>query len=203
MNVSVSLRLDHEAIRKKIDKALADSPSIKRLAYKKAYGVFYSAKRAMLKEFDRHNITQELLAGPNAVNISGTLDGYGNLFSFIGFERGDAPTERLRTLLDLSTSFEQTIFRNRAWYFRVSLPNRTTIEGVTQMPWERGNSWAYGVENYISGLSNYLYTQWDKGRSGMGLQLRDYDYTEGATFSGQPYITEILDNFRKRINKDK
>lgn len=201
-HVNVSLKLDYASIQRKIEMAVANSVSVKQVAYNKAYGIFYQAKRMMLKEFDRHPVTQEIDAGPRALNFSGTLDGYGNLFSFIGFDEGDRPTEQLRKVLEIATEFHQTVYRNKAWYFKVTLPSKETIESVTQMPWERGNSWAYGVENFISGLSHYLYKSWQHGRSGMGLQL-PYENMEDSTFTGKPYITDILTNFRKRVNQDK
>lgn len=196
----VSVKLDQNAIKNKINKALGNSVAVKRLAYNKAFGVFRTAQRIMLQEFDRNIITQELLAGPRGVNMSDTLDGYGNLFSFIGFYAGDRPTERLRILLEMGTTFQQTVYRNGAWYFRVFLPNREAIENVTQMPWEEGNSWAYAVESEISGLSHYMYKRWGGSRSGTGFQL-PYENWEGLTFKGRPYITEILNSFRNRVNK--
>ena len=209
MRANVSFSINYDSIRRKIESAIANSIKIKRLAYVKAYGRYMTAKRAMLKEFDRSNITQELISGPNALNISGTLDGYGNLFSFIGFEQGDNPTEALRQLLELGTSMTQTVYRNKAWYFKVSLPTREVIEENTQMPWESGNSWAYAVERYISGLGHYMYKKnlGASSRSGTGLQIgisgttSYYDYLEDANFSPKPYISEILKNFRVRINK--
>lgn len=206
----LSLKINHASIEKKIQEAMEKSPNIKRLAYQKAYGIFYYAKRTMLKEFDRHNITQEILAGPSTLNISGTLDGYGNLFSFIGFEAGSKPTEQLRELLEMGTIFQQTVFRNGNWYFRIFLPNKKDISTVTQMPWEKGESWALAVETYISGLSHYMYKKnLPKSRSGTGLQIgvsgnnSYYEYLENAVFIGKPYITEILNNFRERINKER
>jgi hypothetical protein len=197
--VSVSLKLNQASIKKKIDMAMAKSPAIKKLAYNKAYGIFYNAKRMMLKEFDRHPVTQEIEAGPRAVNISNTLDGYGNLFSFIGFEAGENPTDKLRNLLEVATQFRQTIYRQGVWYFKISLPDKGAIENVTQMPWEKGNSWAYGVETFISGLSNYMYKKWSGSRSGMGFQL-PYENWEDIAFTSRPYISEILNNFRERVN---
>ena len=204
-NVVVRLKIDNAAIKAKIDKAIANSSSIKRVAYNKAYGIFKSARRAMLREFDRHPVTQEILAGPQGTNISGTLDGYGNLFSFIGFHEGDHPIEPLRALLEQGTTFEQTIYRKGSWYFRISLPSKLAIEEATPMPWEGGNSWAYAVESYISGLSHYMYKQWNgaNSRSGMGLQLPYENWGGDLNYSGREYITEILRTFRERINKDK
>ena len=200
----VSLKLNQKSIRAKIDQALSRSSTVKRLAYKKAYGIFYGAKRAMLAEFDRHLITQELKTGETATNISDTLGGYGNLFSFIGFHQGADPTEDLRRLLEMATQFHQTMYRKGAWYFRVELPTREAIEGATQMPWEGGSSWAFAVEKYISGLSHYMYKKWDgaNSRSGMGLQL-PYENWEDLQFKGRPYISEILNAFRERVNKNR
>lgn len=195
----VSLKLDQSSIRAKIDKALANSASVRRAAYKKAYGIFYNAKRTMIAEFDRHPITQEIDAGPRAVNISNTLDGYGNLFSFIGFHEGDRPTEPLRWLLE-NISMQQTVYRNRKWYFKVRIPNKEDIALVTPMPWEQGNSWALAVESYISGLSHYMYRRWGGGRSGMGIQLPEENWGEDITFVGTPYMSQILEHFRERVN---
>jgi len=202
LSATVSLKIDKAAIRRKLERAVAHSPAIKRLAYKKAYGIFSHAKRMMLREFDRHPVTQEILEGPRALNLTGTLDGYGNLFSFIGFEAGTKPTEILRELLELGTAIRPTVFRNHAWYFRVRIPSRDAIAEATPMPWERGNSWAFGIETFISGLSHYMYKKWygKESRSGMGLQL-PYENLEDAAFTSHPYMTEILRNFRMRVNQ--
>ena len=45
---------------------------------------FNAIKNQLIQEFLNHPITQEIKAGPNASNSSGTLNGKGNLFSFIG-----------------------------------------------------------------------------------------------------------------------
>lgn len=194
------LTIDYAAVNAKIQRALANSPAIKRLAYKKAYGIFYNAKRTMLAQFDRHPVTQEINEGPKAANISGTLDGYGNLFSFIGFEVGESPANRLRELLDVGTTFQQTVYRNNAWYFKVTVPSKDAIEEVTPMPWEHGNSWAEGIEEGISGLGYYMYKRWKGGRSQMGIQLPWENYGDNLEFSPTPYLSEILSNFRERVN---
>jgi hypothetical protein len=198
---SYILKLNKAAINAEFTKALGRSPEVKLAANKQFRIMFLSAKRAMLKEFDRHPVTAELDAGPNAKNISGTLDGYGNLFSFIGFEAGSNPTADLRTLLDIATNFRQTVYLNRGWYFRLETPSKESIASVTNMPWEIGNSWALQIEKAggISGLSNYLYTKWEGGRSKKGVQL-PYENQEDLAFVPTPYLTEILANFRDRMN---
>ena len=42
-------------------------------------------KGVAMQDFDRHPITRELQQGASSTNMSGTLGGTGNLFSFIGF----------------------------------------------------------------------------------------------------------------------
>ena len=42
-------------------------------------------KQRFLAEFQAHPVTQEIDGGVSARNSSGTLGGYGNLFTFIGF----------------------------------------------------------------------------------------------------------------------
>ena len=61
---------------------------------------FEKIKREMILEFMNHPVTREILGGPNASNESGTLDGYGNLFSFIGFNEGEDPIEIILDLLN-------------------------------------------------------------------------------------------------------
>lgn len=194
-----SLKINYESIRAKINQAVEKSPAARRLAYEIAYGYFYRAKNAMLRQFNEHPITEEIEAGKNAINLSNTLDGYGNLFSFIGFTQDSRPIEDLRELLENNVSFRQTVYRNMVFYFRVSVPSREDIEANTEMPWEPGNSWAYEVERGISGANHYMFKKWLEGRSKTGLQL-PFENMEDLNFNPKPYITEILAEFRNRIN---
>jgi hypothetical protein len=187
-------------LNKIVREQAAATQTVKLEAQKVATVMFRRAKNAMLREFETHNITQELRSGNRAVNISNTLGGYGNLFSFLGFENGDDPTTDLEILLR-GVEIRPTVFRNNIYYFSVNLPTRSEIEEITEMPWERGNSWAYGVEKGISNLSYYVYKRWNAGRSQTGFMIPKlaYEYSE-EQFQPQPYISQILSNFRDRIN---
>lgn len=197
---SFVFKLNKTALDKVFTKALGRSPDVKIAANQRFRTIFFSAKRRMLKEFERHPVTAEIDSGPNTKNISGTLDGYGNLFSFIGFEEGSNPTEALKQLLDVATDYRQTIYKNRGWYFNFNTPSKESIASVSDMPWENGNSWALQIEKSggISGLSNYLFTKWEGGRSKRGVQL-PYENQDDAVFQPVPYLSEILNNFRERI----
>lgn len=197
-----SIKIDRRQLDLQIDRALGKSDYVKGEAYKAMRVVFQNAYARMIEEFNRHTVTQEIEMGPNGLNISDTLGGYGNLFSFIGFDSDDKPIDALRALLVDGTYFKQTIYKNRNWYFQVYFPTRKEIDAVTEMPWEGGNSWAEGIERGISGLSYYMFKRWQNGRSGTGFQL-PYDNLEDAHFAPKPYLSEILADFRERIyNKE-
>ncbi|MCP4923918.1 MAG: hypothetical protein GY915_07830, partial [bacterium] len=71
------------ALKRQVPKAL------RRDLEKEAKRKFKRIKAEMIKEFLSHPVTQEILEGPNAPNISGTLGGATNLFAFIGFDAGE------------------------------------------------------------------------------------------------------------------
>lgn len=198
-----SFKLNNASVLRKLRLAEGRAPSVRRAAYNKAYGMFYYAKTRMIDEFDDSLITQEIQAGPRAENISDTLGGYGNLYSFIGFTAGGDPTEKLRLILQMGTTFNTLGYQTGAWNFRYSLPDRKTLEAASPMPsrWDQG-SWAYKVESYISGLSHYMYKKegFRTSFSGTGLEM-PFERLEDAVFTGKPYITQILNNFRIRVSK--
>jgi hypothetical protein len=198
-----TFKINREKMKLIADKAMGKAPAIKQAAEKVFFAAFLKAKKGMLQAFDRHPVTQELLNGPTAENISDTLGGgYGNLFAFIGFDVGDTPTAPLKELLDVGTSYRISVYKNRTWYFKVKFPSRGSIEKATPMPWEVGNSWAEGIEKGISGLSNFMYKHWEGGRSQEGFQLK-YLNLSNIGFKPQPYLSEILNSFRKSMNDNK
>lgn len=196
-----TVRIDEQVLLKQVKKAI--EPEGFRIAKIEAERIFRRAYNAMLREFDKHPVTLEIASGKRAVNFSGTLGGYGNLFSFLGFEDGDRPIDELRQLLALGTSIRFTVYRNMTWYFRIQLPTQEAIRQATPMPWEEGSSWAEGIEQGISNLSYFLYGKFGKeSRSGAGLQA-GWEINEDLSFERTKYLTTILSNFRERINNAK
>ena len=47
-------------------------------------------ERILIKQFESHPVTKEISGGSSSSNVSGTLGGYGNLFSFIGFHNNSS-----------------------------------------------------------------------------------------------------------------
>ena len=112
---------------------------------------FDKIKSQMIEEFENHPVTVEIKEGPSAKNTSGTLNGYGNLFSYIGFEDGDDPISPVIELLD-KTTVQFSRLSNDGPIWNVFMPAKQDVWDVTPMPWAAGRSWAKGVESGISGL---------------------------------------------------
>ena len=191
-----------------LEKTIRNSPQVAAVVDKVFRRRIIGLKGAALKEFDNHPVTKELKQGPSGINVSGTLGGTGNLFSFIGFYSGDRPTdevrEKLKSYLDV-VGVQRKIRGNKgvsSYRYSLTFPTISSFDSVSQMPWESGNSWVRGVENGISGFSNYMYLNYGEGRfersrSGTAVQTKK-DVNVGV-FRPTKYITEILDNYRKRL----
>lgn len=200
------INVDINAIRKAIEGRLISNPAVQRRAYLVASNIFFRAHQALMKDFFSHKITQELKAGNSASNISDTLNGEGNLFSFLGFFAGQDPTLELEELFSRINLGSPLVRRNSIIFNIENLPQRKDIIGATRMNWGSGASWAFAVEtgsfNGDAALSHFIFKTWNSGRSKAGFQVKDYSYSEDQ-FSPKPYITEILDNFQERINGSK
>jgi len=188
-------------------------PSMTNLAYGAAKSKFDSAKRDLLEEFDDSDVTQEIAEGPEAENDSGTLNGAdGNLYSFIGFDKSkespETTVENLRNLIvDKTILTKKPISveanqKNIAYSFKVSIPKRDEILEQTRMRWENGRSWAYAIEEGISGLSHYifhLYFRSPPSYSTAGLQKKNEIKGRSAFYTPVPYIKTFFKNFLARF----
>ena len=159
---------------------------------------FNKIKGEMLAEFRAHPVTVEIKAGPSAENSSGTLGGYGNLFSFIGFDEGDNPTDNIEGLLNLSR-IEYSRETKDGFIMRIYLPSKQEIFGETPMPWASGRSWAEGIERGISGFGQYLNKESAFSRSGEGIQANGV--IRKGRFKNTPYISALLNKYFKRFQE--
>ena len=159
---------------------------------------FKKIKAEMIKEFLDNPITQEIMAGPSGVNISGTLDGVSNLFAFIGFNEGEDPIAPILIILEnVDMQYNREIRRGKpGLMFKVNLPTAEDIFAVTPLPWATGRSWAEGIERGLSGLG-YLLRK-NKGRSGAAVQSR-VRKGRGGKFRNSPYISSLLKKYRQRF----
>ena len=88
-------------LRTKAMRQLTSSKKIQDQVYRRSKEIFDRSKKQMLDDFIDHPVSKEILAGPDSSNISGTIIGGGNLFSFIGFHAGDNPIRNLYNLLNM------------------------------------------------------------------------------------------------------
>jgi len=165
--------------------------------------LFNQIRQEMLDEFTNHPVTQEIDMGPKLGWNSPFLGGYGDLYSFIGFNKDDNPTEPIKTLIKGLRFF--TVFSKGLDHkFEVRFfPAMKDVEQVTPMPWANGRSWAKGIESGISGLGSYLNMEHPVSRSSAGIQAKSKDGTllrvRGGQFRPTKYISDILNRYRAKF----
>ena len=155
------------------------------------------AQRLMISEFESHPVTQEIARGPSASNLSNTLAGSNvnaNLFSFIGFDSGSNPVDKIRMYLAQNLEIRRVSGgKNKvALDFVVRMPSLGDVYNLSPVPWAPGLSWAEGIERGLPGLGQYLATP-NQGRSGGGIQVKAM--LSGASFKSVPYLSKILKDF--------
>ena len=154
---------------------------------------FQKKKNEMIAEFLNHPVSLELKGGISASNISKTLGGVTNLFSFIGFDSEDNPIDPIIEILEKIT-FEMTSFRGNKINYVVDLPTREQIFAITPLPYVNGRSWAKGIETGISGLGFYLKRKSKASRSSFGIQS-EYQVRKGVKFRNTKYISSLLKKY--------
>ena len=177
---------------------ISQSPKIARVqVQKQGKAAFQKIKNRMIAEFLNHPVTIELKQGIDASNISGTLGGATNLFSFIGFNSGSDPTKDIENVLQ-TARFEYAKARLKTIEFSIYIPDPKDVFDATPMPWAPGRSWAKGIESGISGLGYYLKVTRDNSRSGLGIQSSK-KVRGGAKFKNTKYISALLKKYRKEF----
>lgn len=157
---------------------------------------FEKIKQEAIEEFENHPVTIEIEQGVSSDNISNTLEGITNLYSFIGFESGDRPTEIIKELLKAS-NVKKTINKNSTINYSFDIPTAAQIFKATPLPWSTGRSWARGIEEGISGLGYYL-KQVKNSRSGLGVQSQK-QIRSGVKFRNTKYISDLINRYNKKI----
>ena len=155
------------------------------------------AQEKLLANFEQHPVTIEIGGGTGATNISGTLNGIGNLFSYIGFNAGDKPLSPIRQMLKkYEIRFHHTKTKT---VINITVPNAKDIFKVTPLPWATGRSWAKGIETGISGLGRYLNIDSPRSRSGQGIQAKKR--LRVGKFNNTSYLSFLLKEYYKEIRK--
>ena len=188
-------KVNFEAIKVKLMNSAAFEDIAKNEARK-----FIEQKRLELEsEFLSHPVTIELKEGVDAKNNSGTLGGYGNLFSFIGFDKGFDPIAPVLQLIKKIKVSGKIRSNKNSVTFEVSIPTQEEFEKASKLPWESGRSWLYDIEKTISGIGHYLYQKSKVSRSGNGVQTQKS--VNNLVFRPVKYFSVMLENFNKKIGK--
>ena len=154
----------------------------------------------LVKNFKTSKITLELKAGPTASNSSGILGGYGNLFSFIGFDAGTDPTEVIEKIFEQKFRFRvRRINKTGKYKITFFIPSIEEIYGLTPLPWASGSSWVSGIEKGMSNVGSFLYSSRGFGQSRAGTGIQAKTKSSGVTFRNTPYITRLLNNFKRTL----
>ncbi len=156
---------------------------------------FKKIKEEMMSEFNDHPVTKELDQKTSADPSS--FVGNGSLFGFIGFDRSDEPTQIVREMLD-SSELKFIRIKGETVDFKILYPSKDELFESTPLPWAEGRSWLRGIEAGLSGLGKYLNIDSDASRSGGGVQSESSG--RSGRFRNTKYITEILNNFIKKID---
>ena len=178
----------------KTEIAYAQFKALEREARMIANEVLEDRKKQYISEILEHPVSQELSGGPEATNISNTLNGEGNLYSFIGFDAGDKPIDNLIGIVEKNTIIKQVSSKNGIFRFQVYTQSLDELKGYTPMPFEGGNSWLRGIEKGISGFSNYLYgLLFPTSRSGKAIQSKNK--IRRASYKPTKYFSVLYKNF--------
>lgn len=201
-----------------VDKALAKrggiSSRVERKIRNKAIVKLSQAVKRFKKNVEEHPISQEINGGPEEENLSGTLGGYGNLFSYIGFDDGSDPIGEVLGLINehrlaASSRKRQKGKVKRGFYsfkaiefsWRVVGMDKAKLFSATRsaVPW-MGKSWLKGIESGISGLGAYLYAEdesFSNSRSGTAVQTKTQLRSGG--FRPTSYISALYNEFSRDL----
>jgi len=189
-------KLDQRTLRLNI----GNLSEIKSAALEIAESKLQDEVKEFLNEFESHKVTKEIEDGESAQNISGTLSGYGNLFSFIGFSNGAKPTEVVKDLIKkIRIAGSGRAQMGKAYgevIFRVLVPSIDEFENKTPMPWAKGRSWLFGIERGISGFG-YFISRALSGRSEGGVQADNA--IRSGSFRNTSYFSKMYNGFIKRL----
>ena len=190
-------RINRSILKSEISKA--QSEALRKQAFIIANELLDQRKKQYISEIQNHPISEELSNGANADNVSRTLDGEGNLFTFIGFNDSEKPVEDLIGIIDKNTTIKEKEVKDGFYKFEVLSPSMEELKGSTRMPFEGGNSWLVGLEKGISGFSNYLYgLAFPTSRSGRAIQSKNR--IRRASYRPTKYFSALYKNFIESFN---
>ena len=183
--------------KKLIQKEIFNNRAVKKMVRDIVQKEVEKEKALFQQDFESHPVTQELDGGEKASNISNTLGGYGNLFSFLGFNQGANPTAPIKFLIQKITLDRNIQATGNGFRVKVNVPSKDDFGAVSRLPFEGGRSWLLDIERGISGLGAYLYGRFAGSRSGAGIQSK-YNYSN-KRFRNVKYFSGMYTKFLRRL----
>ena len=195
MAKKVRAKVDWKSIGRKIASSHKLNKELENVCKRK----FRKSKAKLMNNFNNHPVTQEIIGGSSSQNVSGALEGYGNLFSFMGFASGTDPTKAVKNFLKSFISLNpKGRTRGNVREYQVKIPSMDDFN-FARMPWESGNNWVRAVEMGVSSFSYYMDKAHKSSRSGGGIQIDNK--LRGRSSTGMSYMTQLLEEFRKKLTR--
>ncbi len=168
----------------------------------KALALFEPAKEKMIQQFEEHEVSKEIRAGPDAPDSSFT-NGYGNLFSLIGFDKDADPVGQASAIIQQETKLGKGKQGARRGFiipylYKIESPIEK-LEKETLFPGSYSTkSWLFQIERGLFGFNYYLqsFRRRFSGRSGSAIQVKTK--IRSGQVRGISYFTKIYNNFLKQ-----
>lgn len=156
---------------------------------------FNSAKSWLLNAVETHSISQDINSHSPSSRLGSSS---GTMFGFLGFERGEKPISTLLDFLDKNINYFDSTTKNIRTVTRISveIPTKKSFGLEFILPWS-STPWPLMIEEGISGLQFYINKPSLSSISGEGLQFERP--IRGVDFNGEPYLTPLFAEFRKRL----
>ena len=193
--------LNKVEIQNRYNRVLTED-SYKDLAYRNAKTRFDFAQEDLLEDFDKHEITKELLEGPTAEN---SILPKGNLTSFLGIPNSAVVVAKIRhklkSLIKMDKTPEVKISSKKVMYkFDVNVPPIKDLS--VPSPWS-SKGIVELIEDGVTNIIAFIYFSLFKksSRSGHGLQNKNIKTRGSGRVLGIPYLSEILEKFKAAFPK--
>ena len=174
---------------------------------------FEEKKAEFLEAFDDHEVTKELQAASTNPMMGSSFIPKGNLFSLIGFDNGDKPTDGLRNYLNKSIKLNLKQKRLKIENGKIVIETPVQIptlddldkarEVVSATPdWVSGRSWITLLQKGITGFGQFVATLLaspDPSRSGGGLQHKGLNPQLSGSVGPIKYVNQLLAEFKASL----
>jgi len=192
---------DKNTIKTKILKA----HKTQKEAFNKVENKVREAKTELLKEFNENPITQEIEKGPKLPHSEILPEGYGNLFSFFGFDENFEPIEPIRQQLESIHLDKKIEIEKNKYTFTIKTPSTEDLEEKAPLRWDT-RSWISAVTYGIGRFSHYMFSltlgRFKKSYSGTAVEVKP-DLGETQSYlRGRAYVIGFLGKFKRKFQRN-